>query len=125
MVEHISSALEELAEYLKNIKKIELWPIKEANRKNLYDNIKEFFDKESKLELKLIYEANPVDNINDEQRVSFYIFKRGPSVEISDLEDNPAISVGYDNMIILKNKAYLLLNSIKESLGIELSIKEL
>ncbi len=123
MVEDISKVLEELAEYLTNIKKIELWPIEEANRKNLYDDIKKFFGKESKLGLKLIYEASPVYNINEKQRWSFYLFKRGPSVEISDLEDIPAISVGYDNKDILRNKTYLLLYSIKESLGIELSIK--
>ena len=122
---NLNELLKECLEYLRNIKKIELWPIEETNRKDLYDNIKNFFDEESELGLKLVYKANPVDNITSEQIGAFYLFNKGPSVELSDLEDLPAISIEYDNKYILRNKTYFLLNSIKESLGIELSIKEL
>ncbi len=115
--------LDEIVEYSTNLKQINLWPIEEADRIELYNDIRKLFD-ENKLTLELRF-INEIISVNSRKRISFYNFERGESVHISYTEDAPTISVKHIDQIIIKNKAYCLANLINENLGVELSIEEL
>ncbi|MEK6830656.1 MAG: hypothetical protein AABX77_01360, partial [Nanoarchaeota archaeon] len=91
----------------------------------LYGNIKSFFEKEkNNLGLKLLYEIE-ASNPGARDRFSYYEFKYCKSLEIDVLEsyDSPAIVVRSYKEEIVEEKAYFLLNQLKENLGVELSLK--
>lgn len=123
MAEDINKALEDLAEYISNAKQVDLWLIQEADRKKLYDDIKGFFYKEKdRLELKLVYEVG-VNNHKSKDRFSYYDFKKGTEVDVLESKESPAVRITDYQKNDLMKKAYFLLHQLKESLGIELSIK--
>ena len=125
-MEEFDRKLENLADYVSKVEQIDLWPVQGTDRKKLYGNIKKLFDKELKSELVHIDEIGRVNDFDsrDNYRLSFYTFNFGPSIEVSDMNRIPAISLRYDNREGLIYKTYLLANLIKENLGVELSIKE-
>ena len=108
---------EALVRYRKNYKEIKLCPLSE-DKKDLHKIITDFLDKESCLTLLT------KDSKSNKRgyRYSSYLFREGIFVEVSGLEQTQVVNLRYDNISILKDKTYYLLQAIKDSLGIELSI---
>ena len=124
-MEEFDRKLENLADYVSRVEQIDLWPVQGTDRKKLYGNIKSFFDKEkNNLGLKLLYEIE-ASNSGARDRFSYYEFKYCKSLEIDVLEsyDSPAIVVRSYKEENVEEKAYFLLNQLKENLGVELSLK--
>ena len=107
-----------LARYRENFKEIKLRPLPE-NKKDLHKIITDFFDKKIPCLAPLVKDSK---SNKSGYRYSSYIFRDGILVEVLGPEQTQVVNLRYNNILILKDKAYYLLQAIKDSLGIELSI---